>query len=413
MTTRRFQGTKYPGVRYRQHPTRKHGIQFDQYYVIYYRHDGKNYEEGVGWASQGWTLQKVSKVLGDLKQNQRKGEGPKTLKAVREEEKAKAEAEDREKTLQVRLAHTFGQFFEESYLPQAKSDKTTWKRDEQLYNTHIKDILSGKPFQEIVPLDIERLKRKMTKSGLAPRTIQYTMAVTRRVFNVARNHNIFVGDNPVSKVRMPQVDNRRMRFLSRGEADNLLNALFSKSLPLYVMTLFSLHAGLRYGEIAGLTWGDVDFENGTLLIRNTKNTMMRTAYMTARMQEALKMIETGGKKDPVFPARSGAGHKTEVSNLFARTVDILGFNADVSDRRQKVCFHTLRHTFASWHAMNGTDLYVLKELLGHKNFSMTQRYAHLAPSTLKRAAIDFEEKLNGHPHSKHELKIALGALDAD
>jgi len=403
MAARSFQGTKFPGVRYRQHPTRKHGVQFDRYFVIYYRYEGKNYEEGVGWARQGWTLQTVSELLGQLKANQRKGKGPKTLKAMREEEKARKEVEEKKKALQERLAYTFGEFFSESYLPQAKTEKSSWKRDEQLYNTHIREVLSEKPLHEIVPLDIERLKRKMGKKDLAPRTIQYALAVVRHVFNVARNHNVFSGDNPVSKVRIPKVDNRRMRFLTQDEADQLLNALFPKSLPLYVISLFSLHAGLRFGEIAALRWADVDPDMGTLLVHG-KNGMLRTAYMTTRMREAMKMLETGSKSDLIFPARNSAGHKTSVSSVFARTVDQLGLNADIPDSRQKVCFHTLRHTFASWHAMNGTDLYVLKELLGHKNFSMTQRYAHLAPATLKKAALDFEKSLKGEKTTQTQEK---------
>lgn len=412
MPSRKYLSTKFPGIRYRQHPTRKHGLQFDKYFAVYYRFNGKNYEEGVGWASQGWTLEKVNFELGQLKRNQRKGDGPKTLKEKRQLEAARQESLIAENELQKRLSYTFNQFFTESYIPQAKTEKTSWTRDQQIYASHIKDAFGDKPLQQIAPLDIERLKSTMFKKGLAPRTVQYCLAITRRVLNVARNHNVFTGDNPVSKVRMPKVDNRRMRFLSREEAETLLAELLPKSLPLYTMALFSLHTGMRYGEIAALTWGDLDLDNRTILIRNSKNTMQRTAFMTTAMVEAVQMLETGAKNDLVFPSRKG-GRKPEPSNLFSRTVESMGLNTDVDDRRQKVCFHSLRHTFASWHAMNGTDLYILKELLGHKDFSMTQRYAHLAPSTLKKASLDFEEKLKDHTQSKPELKIARRGQHGD
>ena len=69
------------------------------------------------------------------------------------------------------------------------------------------------------------------------------------------------------------------------------------------------------------------------------------------------------------------------------------FNENVSDSRQRVCFHTLRHTMASWHAESGTDIYVLKELLGHGSITLTERYSHLSNGALQEATRDFEKKV--------------------
>jgi len=57
----------------------------------------------------------------------------------------------------------------------------------------------------------------------------------------------------------------------------------------------------------------------------------------------------------------------------------------LNDSRDKVVFHTLRHTFASWLAINGTPIYTIKELMRHKSLSMTERYSHLMPSVKKEA----------------------------
>lgn len=64
----KWRSTKYPGIRLYYHKTRKQGIKFDQYFAIRYQRDGKRVEEGLGWASEGTTLEKAVKELGDLKE---------------------------------------------------------------------------------------------------------------------------------------------------------------------------------------------------------------------------------------------------------------------------------------------------------------------------------------------------------
>jgi site-specific recombinase XerD len=67
-------------------------------------------------------------------------------------------------------------------------------------------------------------------------------------------------------------------------------------------------------------------------------------------------------------------------------IDDLGLNNNVKDARQKVVFHTLRHSYASWLMMEGADILAVKELLGHSTTAMTERYSHLSPDHLKKTA---------------------------
>jgi integrase len=61
-----------------------------------------------------------------------------------------------------------------------------------------------------------------------------------------------------------------------------------------------------------------------------------------------------------------------------------------------VTFHTLRHTFASWLAIQGESIITLKEMLGHKSTVMTERYSHLSPDHKRKAAERLEQAFNGN-----------------
>jgi integrase len=75
-------------------------------------------------------------------------------------------------------------------------------------------------------------------------------------------------------------------------------------------------------------------------------------------------------------------------------VNELQLNDNVVDDRQKVVFHTLRHTFASWLVQAGTPIYTVANLMGHSTIAMTQRYAHLAPEGNRAAAMKLNDFLS-------------------
>jgi hypothetical protein len=77
------QKSSYPGVRFREHPTRKYNGKQDRYFFIRYRRQGKLKEEGVGWASENWNAIKASQELSKLKESIRLGQGPQSLARLR------------------------------------------------------------------------------------------------------------------------------------------------------------------------------------------------------------------------------------------------------------------------------------------------------------------------------------------
>ena len=283
----------------------------------------------------------------------------------------------------------FSLYFEKKYLPYAK-EKKSYDRETVLYKYWIKPVIGAKNITSVSPLDIEKIKRTVLEAGRSPRTAEYAMAVVRQAYNKAIDWGIFSGKNPVSSVKSPKKDNKRLRFLTKEESNRLLEALHKRSQTVYEIAFVSLYTGMRFGEIVGLTWQDIDFENGIINIKDPKNNTGRAAYMTRHLKEMLMSKKERDKpqnpKDSVFRSVKG-GKIGKVSRSFSRTVKELGLNDGVEDRRDKVVFHTLRHTFASWLAINGTPIYTIKELMGHKSLAMTERYSHLIPD-IKREAVE-------------------------
>jgi len=390
-----WQATRFTGVRYREHPTRKHGVQKDKYFAIRYQKDGRRCEEGLGWASEGWTAQKSALKLAELKQAAVTGEGPKRLREKREIEERRREEEKATREQEHLDAITFSQYFHDTYMSYARANKTanSCTTEEGLFRKWLAPVVGDKPLSKIAPIDLERIKKKMFDSGKSPRTIKYALATVRVVFNHASRMGFFSGKNPITGVKIPREENKRMRYLNFDEAHTLLPRLQERSLKTHDIALLSLHCGLRASEIFRLCWGDVNFERRQLLIRDTKAGPSRAAFMTDEVFEMLRARHLSQlPNEHVFLDRNGR-QILRVSKVFSRTVEELGFNTGVSDRRMRVCFHSLRHTFASWLVENGTDLYVVKELLGHYSIDMTQRYSHLGKETLRRAVDSLQKRL--------------------
>jgi integrase len=167
----------------------------------------------------------------------------------------------------------------------------------------------------------------------------HTLSIVRQVFNYAKRNSLYKGDNPVSNVEKPREDNRRNRFLTYEEADLLLEHLGTVSHTLHDIALLSLHCGLRAGEIFKLSWSDIDFNNDTIFVKDTKSKRNRNVVMTSVVKTMLKDRQKSTVSDIVFQSRTGE-RITEVSRAFDRAIDHLGFNKGVTDRRLKVVFHT-------------------------------------------------------------------------
>lgn len=397
--------TPHKGLRYYEHAIRLHGKKKDRYYSIRFKVDGKAYNYGVGWLSDGIPeeIQKEEpelgfqdyclKLLRQYKGNVKAGSGPRSPKEARTIEQEKREQAEQERVQTEKESVTFGDFMTNTYLPQCKLDKNprTYVNEEVLYRRHLAGTLADLPLSKITSFHLERVKKAMGDQKLSDRSVQYALQLLRQSFNTAAILGIYTGPSPTKTVRWPTPDNAKLRYLSVDEADTLLAALLAKSKNLHDAALLSLHCGLRFGEIAALKWSCWNRAAGTLAILNAK-TGSRTAYLTERAKAMLKARKQGKPNELIFPKRSGkAGTMTQASKTFRDTVIELKFNEGIMDRKQMVTFHTLRHSFATHLYENTHDLYLTQRSLGHKTNVMTQRYAHLSENRLREGAAALEK----------------------
>ena len=383
-----FSMKKYPGVTYYESSKKRFNGKPDKcYYIRYVDPSGKRIREKIGWESEGVTAKYAFEIRNERLRDIRLGE---EVIPIQKKKKQKI---------------TFDEFMNEKYLPYSKDNKnsSSYKREYQLYNAWIKPIIGEKTLKDISPFDLEKIKKEMKEEGKAPRTIEYALAVVRQAFNMAINWGIYSGINPVAKVKKPKEDNKRIRFLSPEEAANLLEELKKHSKQTYEMAYLSLYTGMRAGEIFNLRWEDIDFDNGIIYIKNSKNKTDRVAYMTDGVKEMLLDKKRNLKEESGIVFKSSKGEKiTKISHSFFRAVNALGLNDNIVDRKDRVVFHTLRHTFASWLAIKGTPIYTIKELMGHKTLAMTERYSHLIPD-IKRKAVENLENVSRDLNSEDKI----------
>jgi integrase len=386
------------GIRYREHPTRKHGKKPDRYWCVQYKLHGRNINEAVGWWSDGIAQSNCEELLSTLRVNQKSGQGPQTLKEMRElnkEKRSAAEAAEKEANDPRR---TLAGYCEAEYLPQISLNvkaRTMMARTSAIrrWLAPLADKLLG----GITPSDLDAfVVRPMLADGRSPNYVGSVLRVFSSIWNRAKANGLTSGDNPASKVKVPKKDESRDRFLSKAEAAELL-AYLQKQLPdVHDVAVLSLYSGLRVGECLKLTWADVDFEDGTIFVKDTKNTRNRHAFMTSEIRAMLERRRAGkSKQAKVFPSNGSHDGYFGLSLKYRNAIKELGFNDGVTDNRQRVCFHTLRHSFASWLVQIGTPLYTVSQLMGHSDISMTQRYAHLAPASKRAAAMDLDGILGG------------------
>jgi integrase len=358
---------KFVGVYFTESTIRKWRERPDRCYWLNFKdpRTGKLQWERCGWASEGWTPEAVQRRRYELLEQDRAGE-------YKPKQERKADQ------------LTFAELMDKHYLPWADENKKRARDDRSLHKNWLESRFGSVSLTGITPFDLERLKKEMREQKKSPATVRHALCLVRQAFNKAVMWGLWSGENPCRSVIFPRVNNARQRFLSYQEADKLLEALGKRSRQINRIARMSLYGGLRLGEIFSLSWSNVDLTHRIVTVLDAKNGESRPIFITDQIQAVLDELPRGGPDELLFKTRFGQP-VAWLSKAFHDVVDELGLNKGIEDRREKVTFHTLRHTFASWSVMAGVPLFVVGKALGHKTTVMTQRYSHLSPDSQKAA----------------------------
>jgi len=290
--------------------------------------------------------------------------------------------------------YTFEELLEK-YIETCREQK--YFRDKKYYIPALKSAFDGRLLSEIGPYDLEKFKNERKKTPVknavekipAGRNIrdntvklpkQRSNADVNRILSTLRHMFSkaveweMVEKSPFSKVKrlFYKENNNRLRFLTEYEEERLLFYCKDHIRPIVIT---ALNTGMRRGEILSLTWPQV--RNGFIYLHKTKTNEARQIPINNTLRSLFNSIPRHIKSEYVFCDSEGKPYK-DIKRSFNTTLR----KANIEDFR----FHDLRHTFASQLVMRGASLKDVQEFLGHKNISMTMRYAHLSQAH-KKAAI--------------------------
>jgi Site-specific recombinase XerD len=340
--------------------------------------------------------------------------GPATPKEERALKRRERLEQERQQALEERRNISFKQFFEEVYLPDATTrlKPDTCRKHVEHVRNWIHPVTGNNPLRELGLADVQRIRGNMARKGRSARTQQYCLMTFQLVWNAALESGVVDRPSPtkLKSAKPPKVDNERLRFLSDKEATHLIECVQKHGPQAANMVLVGLDAGLRFSEIAGLTWGCVDFECGGLHVLDTKGKRDRTVPMTSRLRDLFTGMERSGQGELVFPAPRTGQIQRQVPSSFWYGLRDSKLNEGVTNPKMRVNFHTTRHTYGSRLAQQGVDLLHIQRLMGHSTPALSARYSKLRDEDLAAAVARMEsrEKMKGQAGKLLKLREATG-----
>ena len=243
-------------------------------------------------------------------------------------------------------------------------------------------ILGELMLDEITLDVIARIKAARVKEA-SKSTANRFLALVRSILKRAVEEWDWLEKAP--KVKLFKESEGRVRFITPEQVQALLSELPPHQQD---MVVFSLQTGLRQSNVLKLEWLQVNLERGHMWV-NAAESKNRKPIAVPLNREALAVLQRQLGKHPVR-VFTYAGKPIANANTHAWKNALK--RAGIEDFR----WHDLRHTWASWHRMQGTPTHELQQLGGWKTGAMVERYAHLASDHLANAAARLDSLMIGY-----------------
>ena len=223
------------------------------------------------------------------------------------------------------------------------------------------------------------------------------MAALSHLFTLAFKEWGWIEENPFARMSKLKEPRGRVRYLSDEEREKLLAACkASSSKFLYPITALCLLTGARKMEINGINWQNVDLQRNRLTFSDTKNGEIRAIPLSPEASKIFHGLRPKKKPMPsdfVFPSEHDRTKPMEIRTAWDNVLTAI----EIKNFR----FHDLRHSAASYLAMNGATMADIAEILGHKTLNMAKRYTHLSESHTAEILASMNKKIFAKSTASH------------
>ena len=256
---------------------------------------------------------------------------------------------------------------------------------------------ANRDLSHLTAKDITHLRDDMVKS-LSASSANFTVKVLRAALNQARRDGL-VDTNEASRVTLLQkVRKFRRRPFTMEEIKRVLTVADDEWRG---MVLVGLYTGLRMGDIATLTWSNIDLHQAEVGV-TTQKTGRRQVIPLAKpvVQYLVNLPGSDDPNQPLFPrahdCKARHKHGGALSNQFhsilvgaglaqARDHKGKGKGRDAKRQLSALSFHSLRHTATSLLKNAGVSDVVARDIIGHDSEAVSQNYTHIEAATKRKA----------------------------
>jgi len=303
---------------------------------------------------------------------------------------------DRKKIERIKLSD-FAERYIEDYL-KVKAAKSLRQAEGRVRS--IQKMLGNMYVDAITAQDVEKLLATLKRKGDRDATLNRYRARLNSMMKKAVAWGYRV-DNPVDNVECLREQKKGDRYIQPHEFRALLDVCDPE---LRTLVHVAACTGMRQGELLALQWDDVDLDLGFITVRSdvSKTSECRRIPLNKEVQQVLNSMGRNGK-GRVFPFDRFPRRR------WAKAVKGMGWDKTEVPRLKGWRFHDLRHTCASWLVMAEVPLTKVAKILGHKELTTTQRYAHLADESL----VDAMDRIQYGTGSPCVMETAALKLDSN